>query len=394
MSSLSSITTIPIRRRTTSTALVVRPAATIKALPTPSSRQGTSARPASWSGCWRRPGRPSIPSCCSWLTPDVAEAEEEVAVPVSVAPPVRTTPTWCTRMSVTGECVLPEGAVAPRRVAAAAATATVATAETVAVEAAGTGIAPLPPRPPLTEIAVAGTADAAMAPAPTRTTSTRITAAAMASTAAPGAPLVLGATEWGRSNRPRQFPSLWWLSSSTPHSPWWGWWGTRHSSLLLHPRLLPQGESNVVCAPQSQTHTRHNKRYTVSQKCLYFLIFVLSTFKWWACLGCNTSSVLCFKWLLPSASIFYWVVNPFQCCPLLFEVKWIRISYVVWQKLVCCRNRKENLYTNVGFVLWASLWAAAGHLLYRGSNYFFRCIRGECLINLVYNLVSVLFSIF
>lgn len=201
MSSLSSIMTIPTHRRTTSIASAARPAAPTRALPTHSSLRGTSARLVSWSGCWRRPGRPSTPNYCSWLTLDVEEAEE-VAVPVSVAAPILTIPTWCTRMSVTGECVLWVGAAVPRTAAAAAAIA--------AEEATGTGSAP-PRRPPLTEIAAAGTEDATTAPAPTHTTSTRTTttaAAAAVSTAAPGPALARGAVEQGRPHLLHRAPSL------------------------------------------------------------------------------------------------------------------------------------------------------------------------------------------
>lgn len=130
----------------------------------------------------------------------------QVAALVSVAAPIPTIPTSCTRTSVIGECVLWAAAAAPRTAAAAT---TVVTAAIAAVEAAGMGTAP-PPLPPHTEIAATETEGAAMAPAPIHTTSTRITTAAVAvaSTAPPGAPLVRGAVEWCRPHLRRQFPSL------------------------------------------------------------------------------------------------------------------------------------------------------------------------------------------
>lgn len=75
-SSSLSITTTPTRPRTTSTASAARPAAPTKAPPTPSSLRATAVKPASWSGSWRRPGRPSIPNCCSLPTTGAEEVEE------------------------------------------------------------------------------------------------------------------------------------------------------------------------------------------------------------------------------------------------------------------------------------------------------------------------------
>lgn len=175
----------------------------------------------------------------------------QAVAPVSVAALILTIPTWCTRTSVTGECVL--WAAAPRTAVAAT-----TIAEIAVEEAAGTETAP-PHLPLLTEIAVAGTQDAAMAPAPTHMTSTRTTAAAVASTAAPGVPLAQGVVEWGRPHL-HQVPSLWWPSSLTLPSLWWAWWGTRRSNLLLHHHLLPLAESNVICAQQS-----HPAQHTLLQ---------------------------------------------------------------------------------------------------------------------------------
>lgn len=175
MSSLSSTMIIPTHRRTTSTVLGAQPAAQTKALPTPSSLQGTYARPANLSGFWRRPDRPLTPNCCSWLTLDVEEVAE-VGVFVFVVVPTLTIPTWCTRMSVTEECALWAETAAPRTAVAAAA-ATAATAETTAAETETARLR--------TEIVERG--GVATDPAPIRTTNTRITAtAAAASTAAPG----------------------------------------------------------------------------------------------------------------------------------------------------------------------------------------------------------------
>lgn len=187
MSSLSSIMIILTHRRTTSIVSAARPAAQTKVRPTPSSLRGTFARPVSWSGCWKRPGRPSTPSCCSWLTLDV----EEAAGLASVAP-VLTIPTWCTRTSVTEGCVRWVGEAATRTAAVAATTA--ATAEIPEEGVGGTGIALLP----LTGIAAAEMEAAATAPALIHTTSTRITTATAAavSTTAPGPPLGQGPAEW------------------------------------------------------------------------------------------------------------------------------------------------------------------------------------------------------
>ncbi len=75
MSSSSSTMTIPAPLRITSTVLDVRPAVPTRALPTPSSPQGTCDRPETLSGCWQKPGRPSTLNCFSSWTLGVVEEE-------------------------------------------------------------------------------------------------------------------------------------------------------------------------------------------------------------------------------------------------------------------------------------------------------------------------------
>lgn len=73
MSSSSSTMTIPAALRITSTVLDVQLAVPTRALPTPSSPQGTCGRLETLSGCWKRPGRPSTLNCFSWWTRAVAQ---------------------------------------------------------------------------------------------------------------------------------------------------------------------------------------------------------------------------------------------------------------------------------------------------------------------------------
>lgn len=183
----------------------------------------------------------------------------QVVVPVSEAQ-TQTIPIWCTRTSVTDECVLWAAPAAPRMAVAAATMA--ATAETAAEEAAVTVSAPLH-LPLLTEIAAAETEVAATAPAPTPTTSTRITTAAAVSTAAPGPAPGQGVAGWVRTHLLHQAPSLWWHSSSTLPRPWWGWWGTHHFSFLLK-----RAESDVICTSVTCSTTQ-TPSHKLTEKCWF-----------------------------------------------------------------------------------------------------------------------------
>lgn len=146
--------TILAHLRITSTVSDVRLAVPTRALPTPSSPRGTCGRPRTSSGCWRRPGRPSIPNCFSSWTRDVVVEEEVVAECVTVAA-APTTRTSCTRTSVIAACALVVVVVVVVA-AAAAKTAEVASAATAMMETA-----PPPPPPPTgTEAGIAGIATA------------------------------------------------------------------------------------------------------------------------------------------------------------------------------------------------------------------------------------------